>query len=193
MAGLRYKALIFDMDGTITVPSLDFNLIRRELGILEGDIVKVIESWTEPRRREAWAKIEKYEEAVCAEIQFQEGARDSLLRFKESGLRLGLLTRNTERSVSRVLSLLDVSFDAVLTREYPFIKPSPEPVLHMLEAWNISPIHTLVIGDYIHDIECGNAAGAATCFFENPGVHSYADHADCAVSSFKELELLVRG
>jgi len=179
------------MDGTITVPSINFDRIRNELGILSGDIVEVIASWPQKKAATAWALIEKYEKDVLSLTKFQDGAQESLMKFKAHGIRLGLLTRNSRKSADAVLALLNVPFDIVLTREFPFIKPHPGPVLHMLREWKLRPAEALVIGDYIHDIESGKAAGAYSCFFENPGARSYSDHADYSVKSFRELEKIV--
>ena len=38
----RFDALIFDMDGTLTLPTLDFGAIRREIGIHTGDLTAEI-------------------------------------------------------------------------------------------------------------------------------------------------------
>ena len=37
-----FRALIFDMDGTLTEPALDFQEIRREIGVCSGDLVEEI-------------------------------------------------------------------------------------------------------------------------------------------------------
>lgn len=187
----QFKGLIFDMDGTITVPSINFDRVREELGILSGDIVEVIASWPEKKAEEAWAIIERYEEEVLSHTKFQDGAREGLLKFKTHGIRLGLLTRNSGKSADAVLERLNVDFDIVLTREFPFIKPHPEPVLHMLREWKLRPPDVLVTGDYIHDIESGKAAGAYSCFFENSGARSYSEYADYSVKSFSELEKII--
>jgi HAD superfamily hydrolase (TIGR01549 family) len=188
---MHYQGLIFDMDGTLTVPAIDFISVRRELGILEGDLVPIIEAWPEERRNWAWQLIEKYEDAVRAQTKLQTGVYTALVKFRNANIKLGILTRNSQKGVDALLNILDIEFDAILTREHPHIKPAPEPVWEIAKSWNMSPETILVIGDYIHDIECGNAAGAKSCFFANPGMTSYAALADFTVASFAELETLV--
>jgi phosphoglycolate phosphatase-like HAD superfamily hydrolase len=58
----------------------------------------------------------------------------------------------------------------------------------MLKEWNTAPADTLMVGDYIHDIDCGKAAGTATCFFHNNGKADYTSQADFTVTSMPELE-----
>lgn len=188
---MNYKGLIFDMDGTLTVPAIDFISVRRELGILEGDLVPIIDAWPEERRNWAWQLIEKYEDDVRSKTKLQPGVHDALVKFQRAGIKLGILTRNSRLGVDALLNILDIEFDAILTRDHTHIKPAPEPVWEITKSWNITAEEALVIGDYIHDIECGNTAGASTCFFANPGMTSYADLADFSVTSFTELEGLV--
>lgn len=179
------------MDGTLTVPTIDFMQVRNELGIPRGnDLVEVIGSWPPEKRDWAWKVIERHEEE--AEIRLQPQVRETLCKFKNAGLKLGILTRNSMKSAQKVLKILDFKFDEILTREHPHIKPDPKAVRHFIAKWSLPPEKLIVIGDYIHDIECGKAAGAYTCYFENPQAYqSYADHADYTVRSFAELERIV--
>jgi len=109
------------------------------------------------------------------------------------GQALAIITRNTARSTEALLAKLPVKFNPVLTREFPHIKPAPEPVLHILESWRIEASECMMIGDYIHDIESANAAGAMSCYFKNPKVKGWDEHADFTVKSYQELEKLVFG
>lgn len=188
----KFKGLIFDMDGTLTVPLIDFKQIRRELGVGDGgDLAEIIQSFPEPRRREAWKVIEKHELYAIENNCLQPGVENALRRFAEAGILLAIITRNTARSTNALLAKLPVKFEPVLTREFPHIKPAPEPVLHILDAWGIEAPECLMIGDYIHDIEAAKAAGAMSCYFKNPGVTHWDEHADFTVSSYPELENLI--
>jgi HAD superfamily hydrolase (TIGR01549 family) len=188
----KIKGLIFDMDGTLTVPLIDFQQIRREIDAPAGqDLAELINSWPEPRRTKAWKVIEKYELYAIENNSLQPGAEHALKRFADANIRLAIITRNTNHSTNALLKKLPVKFDPVLTREFPHIKPAPEPVLHILEYWQIKPQECLMIGDYIHDIQAANAAGAISCFFKNPDVTPWGEHADFTVKSFQEFENLI--
>jgi HAD superfamily hydrolase (TIGR01549 family) len=179
------------MDGTITVPVLDFKKIRAETGILTGDLVETISAMSPADAARAWAVIERHEEEGRRRIKLQPGARRVLKKLSAAGLRLGLLTRNTRKSADHLLSLLDNKFDCVLTREFHIVKPDPGTVRHILEQWSLPPREALVIGDHLDDLRCAKAAGARSCFFRNPGAASYAEHADHTVDSFDGLAELV--
>ncbi|OGV35384.1 MAG: hypothetical protein A2020_06530 [Lentisphaerae bacterium GWF2_45_14] len=188
---MKFKAVIFDMDGTLTVPTIDFDLIRKELGIPDGDMVNVIASWPEARRDAAWALIQKYESE--SKIIIKDGVLECLKKFRELGIMLGILTRNSADGVSRVAEKLRFDFDMVLTREHEYVKPDPETVRCFLREWELEPGETLVVGDYIHDIECARNAGARSCFYFNSGSRFYGDESDFTVKNFRELEAVVIG
>ena len=191
---MQIKGIIFDMDGTLTVPLIDFKQIRYELNVSDGeDLAKTISSWAEPRRTQAWKVIEKYELYAIENNCLQTGVENALKRFAQANIRLAVITRNTARSTKALLAKLPVKFDPVLTREFPHIKPAPEPVLHILESWRIEARECLMVGDYIHDIESANAAGAISCYFKNPNVKNWDKHANFTVKSYQELEKLVFG
>ncbi len=175
------------MDGTITQPVLDFGVIRREIGLPDGDIAHEIAKLPKHSQRRAWAIIEQHEQEAESRQQLQEGAKELLDQCRAQGIRLGLITRNLQRSVDALCKRFDLSFDCVITREYPHIKPHPAPILHMLKQWAIPPEKALMVGDYIHDIECGQAAGTSTCFYHNAGRSDYGVHADFSVQSMQAL------
>lgn len=191
---MRIKGLIFDMDGTLTVPLIDFKQIRHELNIpAGGDLAEIINLWPETRRNQAWKVIEKYELYAIENNCLQSGVENALKRFAQAHIPLAIITRNTARSTKALLAKLPVKFDPVLTREFPHIKPAPEPVLHILESWRIEARECMMIGDYIHDIDSANAAGAISCYFQNSKTKCWGKLANFTIKSYQELENLVFG
>lgn len=188
---MRFDGLIFDMDGTLTKPMIDFRAMREELKLPAGDLAKEIARLPEPEQMRAWAIVERHEAQAMARQELQPGAGELLRDCRAAGMRLGLVTRNAMRSVEHLCERFALRFDAVLTREFPFLKPHPGPILHILEDWGMPADRALVIGDYLYDLESGRAAGALTCFFHNNGTRSYAEHADYAVASMAELRRIV--
>ena len=182
-----FTGIIFDMDGTLTVPTLDFAAMRREIGVEAGDLVTHITQLPPPHRKQAWAVIERHEEQAIATMQLQDGAQELLHHCRKRNLKLGLVTRNAQRSVDALCKMCGITFDAVVTREFPFLKPHPEPVLHIARQWDMAPENVLVVGDYLYDIESGRAAGTRTCFFRNPGTTDFSAEADYTVDSMEEL------
>jgi HAD superfamily hydrolase (TIGR01549 family) len=171
MRSNAFDALICDMDGTLTRPTLDFAAIRRELGLGAGDIAHQLLTLPAERQRAAWAAIEVHEARAVEQQTLQEGAAELLAACRRRAMKLGLITRNATPSVDALCRRFGLKFDAVVTRDFPHMKPHPEVVLHVLRQFSLPPARALVVGDYIHDLECGRAAGAATCFFSQRGAH----------------------
>jgi HAD superfamily hydrolase (TIGR01549 family) len=188
---MKWKGVIFDMDGTITIPYLDFRAIRAELGLPSGDLISEIEHLDATRRSWAWRVIEGHELRAMENQQVREGTRELLAECRRHGIRIGLLTRNSRASVDHLCRRFALTFDAAITREFHAVKPDPAPVLHIVAAWELRVTDVLVVGDYVHDIECGRRAGAHTCFFRTPAGQDYSSQADHSVASMHELRELI--
>ena len=64
------KGVIFDMDGTMTLPVLDFKGIRDSLGLAPGtDILPTVQKYPPEERAKAMAIIEEYEEDGLRKLQ----------------------------------------------------------------------------------------------------------------------------
>ncbi len=188
----RFDGIILDLDGTLTRPTLDFAAIRREIGIgADDDLVERINILPSDRRIAAWAIVERHEEEARRRQVIQPGARELLEHCRLRGVRTAVVTRNTRRSVETFCARYEVSFDTVVTREFPFIKPHPGPIQYVLAQWKMTAERVLTVGDYIHDIASGRAAGTLTCHFRNPGCATGNIEADFSVKSMGELWELV--
>ena len=186
------RGVIFDMDGTLTVPAIDFAGMRRRLEISESDILATIKTWPHDRRKQALAIIEEFEEVARQNLEIQVGAVELLEFLDAHGLYKGLMTRNTAKTVRHLVRCLGHEFAAVLTRDFEPVKPAPEPALHICRQWNIKPGETLVVGDYRDDILCGKAAGTRTCLLVNEHNRAYATLADYAASDLYQVRELIQ-
>ena len=63
------RGVVFDMDGTLTVPVIDFALMRRRVGVTQGDILDVIGGWPEAERARAYAAIAEIEQQALADMK----------------------------------------------------------------------------------------------------------------------------
>ncbi len=186
-----FKAVIFDMDGTLTVPTIDFEKMRKEIGCEHEDIIDGINSLEPEERERAWRIVEQHEREAMKKLRLNEGVCELLKKLEMGNIRKGVLTRNSKASYDEFVKVTNFTFDIALDRSFPFLKPHPAAVIHMLTQWGISPSDSLVVGDYIHDIQCGLAAGAFTCLVLNERNQSYSKLANFAVSNFFELENII--
>lgn len=158
--GMPYNLVIFDMDGTLTHDALDFDSLRLELGLTERvPILEWIDTLPEPRRARSIAVLERYENMAAEKSTLRPGARDLLCHLRGRNIRSALLTRNSGKSMNRIVARCDLAFDLAVSRDQPPFKPHPESIGMILRKLNAKPTETLMVGDYIFDLQAAAAAG----------------------------------
>lgn len=161
--GRTIRAVVFDMDGTLTESQLDFDRIRRECGLPDGEpILEYMERAPHAERRRIAQVLEAHEARSAGQCALREGAGEVVRELHRRGLRTALLTRNSARSVGTVLRRFGLRFDCCVSRDDGPPKPSAEPVLTIARELGLDPSELLVVGDYVFDVQAGRAAGAAT-------------------------------
>lgn len=93
------------------------------------------------------------------------GVVDAVLALHGAGLRIGLVTSKNRSGALRGLKLAgleDVMTVIVGADEVQKHKPDPEPVLRALDLLGASAERTIYVGDSVHDMASGRAAGTAT-------------------------------
>eukprot|EP00244_Chara_vulgaris_P003400 TRINITY_DN16171_c0_g1_i1.p1 TRINITY_DN16171_c0_g1~~TRINITY_DN16171_c0_g1_i1.p1 ORF type:complete len:284 (-),score=19.63 TRINITY_DN16171_c0_g1_i1:207-962(-) len=168
MAGRVLRGVVFDMDGTLTVPCIDFVEMRKRVGVPTGDLLKVIDTWQPVERQQAYDIIKEMELEALDKLKIMPGAR-ALCEFLDSkNIRRGLITRNVRASVDhfhRAFGMKD--FQPALSREFEPYKPDPGPLIHICSVWGVHPSDVLMVGDSPKDdILCGRRAGAMTCLID---------------------------
>ena len=172
---MSIDAVLFDFDGTLTRPdAIDFAALRASLGVPPGspilEFIASLPSALEQERR--LAILQQWEEAAARASVPNTGAEEVLALLRGRGCAVGILTRNTRRSIELSLgnfrSTWLSDFAAVVTREAK-ARPKPEPDgVHIAAALlRVEPSRMLVVGDFVYDIAAGRAAGAATVLITN--------------------------
>ena len=190
------KGVLFDFDGTLTQPgALDFPAIKRELECpLDHSILEYLEAQPACRRSGLMKILEEREEAAAEASLPNRGAEECLSVLKQMETLLGILTRNSLKSVEKALqrfeSIAIDDFVAVITRDSSLPKPHPDGVHQAARQMGITPSDLLVVGDFRFDVMAGKAAGAPTVLLVNRGraVMEQGDPApDYTVGSIKEI------
>ncbi len=81
-------------------------------------------------------------------------------------IKIGLLTTKSQEQADRILSHFNIHkyFDIVIGRRIGMeIKPSPEPLLHIADYFNLEKNQMLMVGDSEMDIMCGKNAEIKSC------------------------------
>ncbi len=184
----QIDAVIFDMDGTLIRPLLDFQAIRAQLGIAAEDgILEAIARMDEPRRAIAEADLLAWELAAAEQSTLMDGAEELLGRIRRAGLKTALLTRNAAGAMRTVLARHGLSFEVAWSREDGPIKPEPDGVLAACERMNVPPNRAACVGDFRYDIQAANAAGCVSVLLMNDRCADFADQADHTIGSLGEL------
>lgn len=156
------RGIIFDMDGTITKPKVDFAAIEREIGAKVGFIIDYAERSSPEERTRALSILERFEAQAAIESELNEGVLEMLEFLSKKKLKKAILTRNSRKSVDTVLRKHNLHFEYIVSREDAKPKPAPDPIFLLSKKMEIHTDHLLMVGDYKYDIMCGKAAGTRT-------------------------------
>jgi HAD superfamily hydrolase (TIGR01509 family) len=192
---MNVKAVIFDLDGTITQPYFDFDAIRAEIGLARdsGPILESMGKMTAEQRTRAEQILRSHEERAVMDSRLNPGAKRTLSALRSAGILIGVLTRNRRSNAFAIAKKHRLKFDAVVDREDGPIKPDAFGVLRLCEQFGVKPQDTLVVGDYLFDLQCAKAAGAVAVLLANhERAEEFAKHADFCIESISELLQIIK-
>jgi HAD superfamily hydrolase (TIGR01509 family) len=179
---MRIKAVIFDLDGTLASFNLPYKTVRALVKAylvskgVPASILSVNESVFEMlRKTETWANekgkleeflkeirdhslalTEEYELEAALSTSLLPGVKETLKALKNMGLKIGLCTINSEKSVNCILERFGIAsfFDVTISRnQVKQVKPHPEHLEAALKVLGISPQEALVVGDGSVDMQ----------------------------------------
>jgi len=185
---MALRAVVFDLDGTLSTLEVDFSRLRSELGMGPGPLWESILRLTGPQRDRAEQVLLEAELAGARRSRIVAGASELLAELGRRGIPRGILTRNCRAAVEVTLARHRLEVDAVLSREDGFMKPDPGGVIELARRFGTAARETLVVGDYRFDLEAGRRAGAPTVlFWPKPDLPDYAGLADFVIRSLPEV------
>jgi len=187
---MSIKAVIFDLDGTITEPFFDFDAIREEMGLdrNSGPVWEAMEKMTPAQRRRAEEILDYHEQKAVTGSKLNAGAKETLEALRAAGISIGILTRNRRGNALAVAEKHGLRFDAVVDREDGPVKPDAFGVLRICEVFGVKPGETLLVGDYLFDLLCAKAAGAVAVLLANHNrAAEFAGHADFTVEKIGQV------
>jgi phosphoglycolate phosphatase len=132
-------------------------LVRRALvGAVDG------EADADEFERALAIYLELYEQNVCVNSRVYPGVMDGLPALKEAGCRLGCVTNKAARFTEPLLEQLGLRsfFEIIVSGDtLDRKKPDPAPLLYAAEQLGVPAREALIVGDSIHDVDAGRAAG----------------------------------
>jgi phosphoglycolate phosphatase len=182
---MTIAAALFDLDGTL-VDSLDdltdaVNHMLRGFGRHRLAVAEVRElvgkgARNLVQRALATDSPEEIDRGLAAFTEFNAlhiadksrlypGARELLQKLADDGIRMAVISNKQEALSRLILETLGIDgFFAIIAGgdTYPKMKPSPLPLMRVIDALGCSPASAVMVGDSINDIQAGNQAGVPT-------------------------------
>jgi HAD superfamily hydrolase (TIGR01549 family) len=179
------SAVIFDLDGTLVTFSLDVKACRTEIinYLAEQEIPRELFSLketgfdmlikaekhlkTKPTtkttfpniKRKVHSIVEKHELMSAKVTKIFPGIPETLKSLKDMNLKLALCTISGKKATKFILERFNLEhfFDVVITRDQVSeVKPHPEHLEAVLDALNVLPQNSLLVGDSVKDVVCAS-------------------------------------
>jgi pyrophosphatase PpaX len=179
----RYSTVLFDLDGTlIDSIRLILDSYHHTLAV-HGLPPQPDGEWLQGLGTPLWVQFGRWTddpaelEALVqtyraynlsnhdAQVSTYPGVREMVTRVRGAGLRTALVTSKMRDGAVRGLQVtgLDGTMEIVIgADDVTNYKPHPEPVLRALEALGEAAERAVYVGDSVHDMQSGRAAGTAT-------------------------------
>ncbi len=210
----NYTLLIFDLDGTLidsladlteavnhvrtlfSLPTLTQMQVRGMVGQGARNLIEKALPGAEEYELDKGLQlfIDYNHSHLLDNTTLYPGVKDTLRQLREQGRTLTVVSNKNTDLCQLILDNLGIGYyfstvlgaDALAER-----KPSPLPLLNLMQHYRNEVHTTLMIGDSINDISAGRAAGVATvgCSFGYGDTSELAD-ANWQIDSFPKLLLL---
>ena len=178
--------MVFDFDGTLAVLNIDFSEMREQVfelmrkysvneeKIEERYLLEIIDEVVQILSRKNPAAAETfYEEAhqILHEVELMAaeegkllpGVEAALKSLRSRGLKVGIVTRNCEEAVRKVIPDIEAFCDVFVPRDLiKRVKPHPEQLTSVLKALHVAGEETVMVGDHTIDIQAGKRVGMKT-------------------------------
>ncbi len=190
--GSAIRLAIFDLDGTITRPNLDFKRIKHAVGLDDPEVLLLdyILSLPQERRRRAFEIVDSFEEEAARSAELRKGAAALLRRLRRRGIKVAIFTRNSRKSVRTVLDRFRLEVDAVISREDGPPKPEPDALVALLRRLGLRPCEAIMVGDFGIDVIAGRRAGIRTVLLDS-GERAVEAEPDERIESLPQLLELI--
>jgi phosphoglycolate phosphatase len=177
------KLLMFDLDGTLVNTAADITnalnyaiephgikklTVERTISMVGEGITRLVEKLLGEERKPIMQDVldrflEYYSDHLLEFSAPYPGVRETLQRL--AAYKKAVISNKRESLSKRLLAELQLSdfFDAVLGSDsVQERKPSPKPLIHLMECFSARPEESVMIGDSQYDIQAGRAAGVRT-------------------------------
>ena len=207
---MRFPVVLFDLDGTVIDSGAIILASMRHAAkeVLKTDVsdeqlmaavggpgLEAQMRTIAPDRVDELVSVYRaHNEPLHDELKCCAGMEDVLLRLKEEGRRLGIVTAKRHQTVELAFARLPIEhlFETVVggddTKRH---KPDPEPLLLALDRLDARPEDAAYVGDAPFDVKAARAAGVHAIGVTWGGIHARerleAEEPDALVETPEEL------
>ena len=183
------NGIIFDMDGTITAPYINFKALRAEIGVpSDKTIMEHINSLPPDRADLANEVLLRAEREAATHADINGGVVELVDHLHAKGIRQALVTNSHREAMEIVLERYHLHFDVALCRNDGKIKPSSDLIEQALKVLGLPPEEVVGIGDGRYDIEACRRVGIP-CIYLTHGTPTL-EHTPSVASLHEVLPLL---
>ncbi len=180
------------MDGTLTMAAHNFDDIRETLNIEAGTpILEAIAAMPPDKAQDTRHQLHAIEMDIAHQSTPQPDAVATLTTLQQRGVSLGILTRNAEDIAAATLAAAGLSqfftADTIIGRDSCAPKPDPAGITQLINYWQANPTETVMVGDYVFDLDAGRNASVTTVHFSPEGEFLWPEKTDIAIRSLSEL------
>ncbi len=186
------RAILFDMDGTLTEPMLDFPRIKAEMGIGQGPILESLAQLDESRRVLAEAILLRHEKIAAEQSKLNHGCHELLALLKSMRISMAVITRNSRLSVTTFTARHKLDFELLITREDGPFKPDPFALSLACRQLSVRPQETWMVGDGQYDVEAALAAGIRSIWVSHGKPRHFSAEPWLSVANLPELTNLLQ-
>jgi pyrophosphatase PpaX len=207
---MRYPVVLFDLDGTVIdsgaiILASMRHAAREVLGEEPSDELLMaavggpgleaqMHALAPDRVEELVTVYRTHNEPLHDELVCCPGIEELLVRLKEEGRRLGIVTAKRRATVALAFNVLPLEhlFETVVGGdETKAHKPDPEPLLLAAERLGVDPNECAYVGDSPFDIRAAKAAGMFAVAVTWGGIHDRqkleAEQPDAIVDTAEDL------
>ena len=207
---MRFPVVLFDLDGTVidsgaiilasmrhaAMEVLGAEVADEELMAAVGGpgLEAQMRALAPDRVDELVSVYRAHNEPLHDELACCAGMEDVLVRLRDEGRRLGIVTAKRRQTVELAFARLPIEhlFETVVGGdETERHKPDPEPLLLALERLDARPEDAAYVGDAPFDIKAAKAAGMFAIGATWGGIHARerlaAEEPDALVDTAEEL------
>ncbi len=215
---MKYKAIIFDMDGTIIDTELIWKEATRQLLKNRGiDYTPEMEAELGPQlagghmkngcmllkmysnlEDDIYTLMTEKSEIACRmyeqEVQYMRGFLDFIVKIQKHNLKVGLATNaddNTVKITEHALKISDHFGKHIYNPTHVDHKPKPHPALylHTAQQLGVDPEHCIVVEDSAHGIRAAKGANMFCIGLNSHGNRNQVEESDLIVDEYHHIDL----